>query len=65
MGGKTTAYQLLAEVLKEIRNDTNAQMKEFSVNYRIINPKSISMAQLYGCFDPLTHEWSDGVIACK
>lgn len=63
MGGKTTAYQLLAEVLKEIRNDTTAEMKEFAVNYRIINPKSISMGQLYGNFDPITHEWSDGVIA--
>lgn len=63
MGGKTTAYQLLAEALKEVKLDQNAQAKELSVNYRIINPKSISMAQLYGSFDPLTHEWSDGVIA--
>lgn len=63
MGGKTTAYQLLAEVLKEVRNDSNAQLKEFAVNYRIINPKAVSMGQLYGSFDPITHEWSDGVIA--
>jgi dynein heavy chain, axonemal len=63
MGGKTTAYQLLAEVLKEVKNDPTSTAKEFAVNYRIINPKAISMAQLYGCFDPITHEWSDGVIA--
>lgn len=63
MGGKTTAYQILAEVLREVKNDPKAETTEFAVNFRVINPKAITMAQLYGSFDPLTHEWSDGVIA--
>ncbi|XP_062127566.1 dynein axonemal heavy chain 3 [Drosophila sulfurigaster albostrigata] len=63
MGGKTTAYQILALTLRNVANDEEATLKEYPVVFRIINPKAITMGQLYGRFDPISHEWSDGVLA--
>lgn len=61
MSGKTTAWQILAETLKEMKTKETLSFKEFEVFHRIINPKSMSIGQLYGQFDPVTHEWCDGV----
>ena len=63
LGGKTQAYQSLADSLGDLSSKRRAVMKEHRTSYRIINPKAITMGQLYGSFDPVSHEWSDGVLA--
>ncbi|VDO03290.1 unnamed protein product [Rodentolepis nana] len=61
LGGKTQILHTLAEVM------TSLSEKGFTdyakVLYRTINPKSITMGQLFGEFDPVSHEWTDGVTA--
>ncbi|RNF14084.1 putative dynein heavy chain [Trypanosoma conorhini] len=61
MGGKTSAARVLQAAMTKLRVDLNEE--RFSeVHIHALNPKSITMAQLYGGFDDATGEWRDGLI---
>jgi len=60
-GGKTTVLRILADALTLMyeRNDENSS----PTTYFVLNPKAITLGQLYGYFDPVSSEWTDGVCA--
>ncbi|GFO15608.1 dynein heavy chain 12, axonemal-like [Plakobranchus ocellatus] len=60
-GGKTKVLQTLAQGMTLLNSEGHDEFE--AVQYQIINPKAIAMGQLYGQFDPVSHEWSDGVTA--
>lgn len=60
LGGKTSSYNVLADALTELHS--KGLNDEFPVEFKIINPKSITMGELYGQFDPISHEWTDGIL---
>ena len=37
--------------------------EETGVIYRTLNPKAVTPGLLFGQFDPVTHEWVDGIVS--
>ncbi|KOC62554.1 Dynein heavy chain 7, axonemal [Habropoda laboriosa] len=60
-GGKTSVLHTLADALT-LMNEWGDEHGAIT-KYYTINPKSITSGQLYGFFDPVSSEWTDGVCA--
>ncbi|XP_032988956.1 dynein axonemal heavy chain 1 isoform X1 [Rhinolophus ferrumequinum] len=60
--GKSNCYRILAAAMTSLKGQPSISGGVYeAVNYYVLNPKSITMGQLYGEFDLLTHEWTDGI----
>jgi hypothetical protein len=60
-GMKTSCLRVLAAALSELNKKGLAG--DHAVKTWTLNPKSISMGQLYGEDDAVSKEWQDGVLA--
>eukprot|EP01083_Nonionella_stella_P245320 852816_1 len=64
-GGKTEIYNILSDAMTYLRKDLKHKDPRFQkVHLHILNPKSISMGELYGEMNLLTQEWTDGLASC-
>ncbi|DBA04478.1 TPA: LOW QUALITY PROTEIN: hypothetical protein N0F65_010074 [Lagenidium giganteum] len=61
--GKTCSWRVLADVLAHLHQTFPNDSRYTEVQVAVINPKSVTMGQLYGQFDAVSHEWNDGVLA--
>uniref|UniRef100_A0A8D2L0F3 Dynein axonemal heavy chain 12 n=1 Tax=Varanus komodoensis TaxID=61221 RepID=A0A8D2L0F3_VARKO len=59
--GKTKVLHVLADTLTLMNQRSYGE--EERVIHRTVNPKAITMGQLFGRFDPVSHEWTDGIVA--
>ncbi|KAL4712586.1 hypothetical protein ACJJTC_007181 [Scirpophaga incertulas] len=59
--GKSMTLKILSEALTlmELENKPGG----CQCTYKVLNPKAVTMGQLYGAFDPISYEWTDGIVA--
>lgn len=60
--GKSCTLKTLAAILGKLE-PLNLNVYSKTCDIAVINPKSITMGQLYGAFDPISYEWTDGIAA--
>jgi dynein heavy chain len=59
--GKTTCYKILADAINELRTYKESYANTKVETY-IINPKSVTIEELYG-FTDASLNWTDGILS--
>mmetsp|Transcript_44339 Transcript_44339/g.86753 ORF Transcript_44339/g.86753 Transcript_44339/m.86753 type:complete len:4144 (+) Transcript_44339:98-12529(+) len=60
-GGKTTCYQMLKAAMTNLRENDSPDERFQIVNSYVLNPKCVTMGELYGEINLMTQEWTDGL----
>lgn len=60
-GGKTSCFEVLHSAMAELHSRNPGNEAYCKVNVDILNPKAVSLGELYGEVNPSTQEWSDGL----
>ncbi len=61
-GGKTTCYEVLSDAMSTLRREKHSSDVRYQyVKKEVLNPKSITMGELYGEVNPISQEWRDGL----
>jgi len=61
--GKTTVCHTLAKAMGQLNKEGSTDYYHKQVHTYTLNPKSISMNELFGYTNLLTNEWTDGIVA--
>lgn len=59
--GKTTCYNMLAKSLTHLRMSGTTHDSYQKVEFTVLNPKAINMAELFGDYNVFTGDWKDGL----
>ena len=59
--GKTTCYEVLQHAMTDLRSRNSPDQRFQDISTKVLNPKSISMGELYGEVNEISQEWTDGL----
>ncbi|CAM9108221.1 unnamed protein product, partial [Ectocarpus fasciculatus] len=62
-GGKSSNLHILEQTLGSLKEQGEEGFAYEKVKIFQLNPKAITMGQMYGQFDPNTMEWQDGIMS--
>ena len=60
-GGKTTCTAALQDALTALHEEESEDETHQLVHVQVINPKCLTLGELYGEYNEATQEWRDGV----
>lgn len=61
--GKTTVIETLAKSCEQLHKEGSTDYYHKVVKQERLNPKSVTMNELFGYTNVLTNEWTDGIVA--